>query len=71
MKRNRDRLRDISLYDLLIRMQTELDYAREHDGDPCILDLLGENIVGLRCTKYNRKCEQCVQDWLNEYDYPF
>lgn len=71
MKRNRDRLRDISLYDLLIRMQTELDYAREHDGDPCVLDLLGVNIVGLRCTKYNRKCEQCVQDWLNEYDYPF
>lgn len=69
MKRNRDRLREISLYDLLIRMQTELDYAIEHDETPCIMSLLGENIVGLRCTRYNRKCEQCVQDWLNEYPF--
>ena len=71
MKRNRDRIREISLYDLLIRMQTELEHAREHGDTPCIMYLLGENIVGLRCTRYNGKCEQCVQDWLNEYEYPF
>lgn len=69
MKRNQDRLREISLYDLLIRMQTELDYAIEHDETPCIMNLLGENIVGLRCTRYNRNCEQCVQDWMNEYPF--
>ena len=67
-KRNREKLMEQSMYDLLCSMNEQLD---KNTRSACILDLLGENIVGLRCTKYNRKCEQCVQDYLNEYDYPF
>ncbi len=69
-KRNRNKLFEQSQYDMLLSMQKNLDYCREHDEPhPCIMHALGENLVGVRCTKYNRKCDLCLQDWLNEFPF--
>ena len=66
-KRNRENLMGQSLYDLLLSMQYELELCRQHSEPyPCIMNALGENLVGVRCIKYNAKCDKCLQDWLNE-----
>lgn len=65
-KRNREKLMEQSLYDLLLSMQYELELCRQHSEAPCIMNALGENLVGVRCTKYNRKCNECIADYLNE-----
>lgn len=55
-KRNRDKLLEQSMYDYLLKMQYELELCRQHSEPyPCIMNALGENLVGVRCTKYNRK----------------
>lgn len=64
--RNRDKLFGQNIYDLLIKMQKELEYAREHGETPCIMHLLCENLVGLRCIRHNGKCSECIATWLNE-----
>ena len=67
-KRNRDKLMAQSLYDMLLSMNNELDLCRQHSEPyPCIMNALGENLVGVRCTKYNRNCAKCLQDWMNEF----
>lgn len=66
-KRNRDKLMQQSMYDFLLKMQYELELCRQHSEPyPCIMNALGENLVGVRCTKYNRKCNECLQSWMNE-----
>lgn len=64
--KNRARLACTALYDLLLKMQDELELCRQHRESPCIMNALGENLVGVRCTKYNGKCDECLQKWLNE-----
>jgi hypothetical protein len=68
-KRNREKLMEQSLYDFLLKMQYELELCRQHSETPCIMNALGENLVGLRCTKYNRKCNAFIAEWLNEYPF--
>lgn len=69
-KRNREILMQQSLYDLLLKMQYELELCRQHSEPyPCIMNALSENLVGLRCTKYNRKCNECIADYLNEFPF--
>lgn len=68
-KRNRDKLHDQSLYDMLMAMQNELELCRQRGEAPCIMNALGENLVGVRCTKYNAKCAECLQSWLNEFPF--
>ena len=64
---NREKLLNLAIYDLLLSMQSELDYARDHDEPyPCIMDALGENLPGLRCCKYNADCPACIAGWLAE-----
>ncbi len=64
---NREKLLNLALYDLLLSMQGELDYAKEHgEAYPCIMDALGENLPGLRCCKYNGDCPGCIAGWLAE-----
>lgn len=64
---NREKLLNLSIYDLLVSMQCELDYAKEHDeAHPCIMDALGVNLPGLRCCKYNGYCRACISGWLSE-----
>ena len=64
---NREKLLNTAIYDLLISMQGELDYAKEHgEAYPCIMDALGVNLPGLRCCKYNGDCPGCIAGWLAE-----
>ena len=64
---NREKLLNTAIYDLLVSMQGELGYAKEHgEAYPCIMDALGENLPGLRCCKHNGKCRECIAGWLNE-----
>ncbi len=64
---NREKLLNLALYDLLLSMQGELDYAKEHgEAYPCIMDALGENLPGLRCCKHNGDCPGCIAGWLAE-----
>ena len=66
-KRNRNKLLALSIYDMLMSLQTELMMCRvQSEPYPCIMNALGENLVGVRCIKYNAKCDKCLQDWLNE-----
>ena len=66
-KTNRDRFMEMSLYDALLAMQKNLDPRFGNDERyPCIMVALGENLAGLRCTKHNGKCDECIQAWLNE-----
>ena len=64
---NRENLLNLALYDLLLSMQGELDYAKEHgEAYPCIMDALGENLPGLRCCKHNGDCPACIAGLLAE-----
>lgn len=64
---NREKLLNLALYDLLLSMQSELDYVKEHgEAYPCIMDALGENLPGLRCCKHNGDCPACIAGWLAE-----
>ena len=64
---NREKLLNTAIYDLLVSMQGELDYAKEHgEAYPCIMDALGENLPGLRCCKHNGDCPGCIAGWLAE-----
>lgn len=72
MKRNRDVLNQICMYDLLCRMQKELERCSiELINDACIMDVLGFNVTSVhyRHMKHNGDCSECIQSFLNEeYD---
>ena len=64
---NREKLLNLALYDLLLSMQGELDYAKAHgEAYPCIMDALGQNLVTLRCYHYHGDCSGCIAGWLAE-----
>lgn len=65
--KNRDRLRQISQYDGLMKMQKELDDRLVADLNFCVLDLLGVDTDAV-CDGEGY-CERCLQAWLNsKYD---
>ena len=65
-QRNRDKIMQQSLYDLLCWMNDNIN----HD-EVCIMDTL-KAYTGARCAKYSsgKCCNQCIADYLNE-EYPF
>lgn len=74
-KRNRDKLMEQSLYDLLCAMN---ERAMPHR---CVLQLIDDKeSVRTRCDKYEGEypacvspeygcCNQCIADYLNEYPF--
>lgn len=69
--KNREWLRAQSEYDLLCRMQRNLEKIRidmnvQSDYSMCIMHLLGAKFVDVLCMRYNGKCEDCIQAYLNE-----
>ncbi len=82
-KRNRDKLHDQSLYDLLCMMNERAM------PDKCILQLIDEkeDVTNLRCEKYYCDpdesgigcmndcmknyacCKKCIADYLNEFPF--
>lgn len=64
---NREKLLNTAAYDLLLEMQERLEYARQHEQpNPCIMDVLGQNLVTLRCYHYHGDCRACIAGWLSE-----
>lgn len=62
--RNRQKLMNMDLYDLLSKMNKELQECSEKYIAPCIMDAL--NVHGSdRSEICNCDCEQCIAKWLN------
>ena len=73
-QRNRDRIMQQSLYDLLMKMNEQLleNAAKiERRGistEACIMDCFMDFSESKeRCTKHRIDCDKCIQAWLNEY----
>ena len=64
-KRNREKLMEQSLYDLLCKMNERLNDMNHESRAYCILDLLD---ASFDC-KDSTKCEDCIQAWMNEYPF--
>lgn len=63
---NREKLRRMAIYDLLCRMQENLEQCNIDGETPCVMNSLGaDNGIG-RCIKANGECRDCIATWLNE-----
>jgi hypothetical protein len=65
-KRNRDRIMEQSLYDLLCSMNANL---RQFNNSCIMIGLIGNDKKVIRCYENKCKCEKCLQSWLNEYPF--
>ena len=63
MKRNRDAIAQMAIYDLLCRMQINLDDLLVVELNFCVLDLIGVD-TDAYCDGMG-ECEKCLQKWLN------
>lgn len=65
MKRNRDALNQICMYDLLCRMQENI-YTSAVNID-CVISLIIGDIANEERRDYcNHVCKDCISAWLNE-----
>lgn len=64
--KNREWLRNQSEYDLLCRMNEQLDKNDKQSDEfhPCIMDCFMDDKDSDKWCKGN--CEKCIQAWLNE-----
>ena len=62
-KRNRDKLLEQIMYDLLVKIN-----AGMIAGYDCIMDVFDESpeSVAKRCGENGANCEKCLQSWMNE-----
>lgn len=66
-KRNRERIMEQSLYDLLCAMNENLKAF----GRSCVMiGLIGYDKKVIRCYEHKADCEKCLQSWMNE-ETPF
>lgn len=66
-KRNRERIMEQSLYDLLCAMNGNLKAF----GRSCVMiGLIGYDKKVIRCYEHKADCEKCLQSWMNE-ETPF
>jgi hypothetical protein len=72
-KRNRDKLLEQSMYDMLLKMNENLcENLRCTNVSTCIMDALypysdySEYERIARCQKHKAACEKCLQSWMNE-----
>ena len=63
-KRNREKLMEQSLCDMLCTMNENLRTNKTFA--PCIMTALGEKVRMARCLEHKADCEKCLQSWLNE-----
>lgn len=61
-KRNRDKLMEQSLYDLLCSINDGIKV-----GCDCILEVFGDAPSDERCEMSGGKCDKCIQNWLNSF----
>ena len=65
-KRNREKLMEQSLYDLLCNMNANL---RSFNNSCIMIGLIGYDKKVIRCYKYKADCEKCLQSWMNEFPF--
>lgn len=65
-KRNREKLMEQSLYDLIVKIN-----AGMLAGYDCIMDVFDESpeSVAKRCGENGANCGKCIADYLNEYPF--
>jgi hypothetical protein len=73
-KRNRDKLLEQSMYDMLLKMNENLrENLSRTTFLTCIMDALYSDYSGyeriMRCKKHKYKCDQCLQSWMNEQPF--
>lgn len=70
-KRNREIIMEQAMYDMLLSMNKNLiDRQNDDDDFRCIMDALGIKDIYTRCNiVYRRKCDKCIEEWLNEFPF--
>ena len=67
-QRNRERIMQQSLYDLLCSMNEQLD--KNSCNKLCIMECFMHSIEAWkRCAKFGDNCKECIQAWMNEYPF--
>jgi hypothetical protein len=70
MKRNRDAIAQMAIYDLLCRMQDNIEnfYVSSDDNGEniCIMDIMNAGMTGVRHRVADGNCQKCIAAWLNE-----
>mgnify|MGYP007069850117 CR=1 FL=1 len=70
MKRNRDALAQMAIYDLLCRMQENAKERAEKQNVICVLSNIENANPLFRCAGYyhsgKHDCKSCIADWFNE-----
>lgn len=64
--RNRDKLMQQSMYDFLCMLNENL---RAFNSACVMIGLIGYDKKIERCYEYKCKCEKCLQEWLNEFQF--
>lgn len=65
-KRNREKLLEQSMYDLLCSMNANL---RSFNSSCIMIGLIGYDKKVIRCYEHKCKCDECLQEWLNEFPF--
>ena len=65
-KRNREKLMEQSLYDLLCMMNANI---RTYPSELCVMIALGCKDRDERCREHEADCGKCIADYLNEYPF--
>lgn len=60
--KNRERLLRTNKYDLLLRIQSNLN--KSEDPSLCVLDMISGHRVECK-----PPCKNCIQEWLNEEEF--
>ena len=70
MKRNRDAIAQMAIYDLLCRMQENSEERSKKQPRICVLSNIENANPLFRCAGYvrggKRDCRSCIADWMNE-----
>ncbi len=69
MKRNRDAIAQMAIYDLLCRMQKNAD-DHHNEPFPCVVGMITGEYPIWRCAEFmeskRASCNKCIAAWMNE-----
>ena len=66
-QRNRERIMQQSLYDLLVSMNEQLD---KNTHNVCIMEcFMQSQDAEKRCEEHQMKCKDCIAKWMNEHPF--
>lgn len=68
-KRNREKLMEQSLYDLLCSMNKTMTQLQDEGHRVCVLDALNVESGYCKHAKNGCSCNECIADWLNEFPF--